>query len=65
MIAERRTEIQIVLLVVGIIVWGYGQRTDNGTLGYVGIGLFAAATLLRLFKRRADMPPQENDNGVG
>lgn len=49
---ERRTEIQIALVIVGMIAWGYGQRTENGVLQYVGIGFFAAATLLRFFKRK-------------
>ncbi len=53
----RRTEIQIALLFIGLFVWGYGQRTDNETLEYIGIGFFALATLLRFFKRRAPEEP--------
>ena len=52
----RRTEIQLALLVVGLVVWGYGQRIDDGRLMVVGIAFFAAATLLRLLKKR-DPPP--------
>ena len=48
----RRTEIQLALLVVGLVVWGYGQRIDDARLRVVGIVLFAIATALRLFKKR-------------
>ena len=50
----RRTEIQIALVIVGMIAWGYGQRTENGALQYIGIAFFAAATVLRFFKRKND-----------
>ena len=56
MIVARRTEIQLALLVVGLVVWGYGQRIDDGRLTGVGIVFFAAATLLRLLKKRD--PPE-------
>jgi hypothetical protein len=49
----RRTEIQIALLIVGVLAWGYGQRSENPKLQYVGIGFFAVATLLRFFKKRS------------
>ena len=49
----HRTEIQIGLLLIGLAVWGYGQRIENELLQYIGIGFFAAATILRFFKRRA------------
>ncbi len=54
MFATRRTEIQIALVLIGIIVWGYGQRVDDGTIRLVGIGVFAIATALRFLKRRDD-----------
>jgi hypothetical protein len=47
----RRTEIQLALLVVGLGVWGYGQRIDDARLRIVGIVLFAVATILRFFKK--------------
>jgi hypothetical protein len=54
----HRTEIQLALLVIGLIVWGYGQRTDDSRLTWIGLGFFAAATVLRLLKKP---PVQEND----
>ena len=47
----RRTEIQLALLVVGLVVWGYGQRVDDSRLRVAGIVVFAVATVLRLFKK--------------
>jgi hypothetical protein len=47
----RRTEIQIALLIAGVIVWGYGQRTDTQWLQWTGVGFFAVATALRFVKR--------------
>ncbi len=48
----RRTEIQIALLVVGLIVWGYGARTDQPRLTWIGLACFALATALRFAKKR-------------
>ena len=60
----RRTEIQLALVLMGLIVWGYGQRTDNDRLTWIGIVFFALATALRFLKRRAqhddlDEPPDD------
>jgi hypothetical protein len=49
---RRRTEIQLAVLVVGLAVWGYGQRIDDSRLRVVGIVLFAVATILRFFRKR-------------
>jgi len=54
----HRTEIQLALLLIGLIVWGYGQRTDDSRLTWIGLGFFAAATVLRLLKKRSE---QEQD----
>ena len=56
MTVNRRTEIQLALLVIGLIAWGYGERVDDQRLRYVGIGFFAAAFLLRIFKRKDASP---------
>ena len=56
----RRSEIQLALLVIGLVVWGYGQRVDNALLRYIGIVFFATATLLRFLKRRTeDQAPRD------
>jgi hypothetical protein len=55
---KRRTEIQLALAVMGLIVWGYGQRIDDARLTWIGLAFFAAATLLRFFKKR---PEQDSD----
>ena len=47
----KRTTIQLALLVIGVIVWGYGQRIDDPSLRLVGIALFALATMLRFFRQ--------------
>jgi hypothetical protein len=48
---KRRTDIQLALALIGLITWGYGQRVDDPTLRWIGIGFFAAATFLRFAKR--------------
>ena len=53
----RRTEIQLALLAIGVIVWGYGQRTEDSRLTYIGLGFFVVATAMRFFKRRDDQNP--------
>jgi hypothetical protein len=61
---SRRTVIQLALLLVGVIVWGYGQRIDDPSLRLVGIAVFALATLLRFFRRsdtRLRDAVEEND----
>ena len=54
---KRRTQAQLALLVIGVIVWGYGQRIDDNRLTWIGLAFFAAATLLRFFKRGPDPEP--------
>lgn len=50
---KRRTEVQLALLVIGVIVWGYGQRVEDNRLTWIGLGFFAAATALRFLKRKS------------
>jgi hypothetical protein len=51
---KRRTEIQLALAAIGLVVWGYGARNDDRRLTWIGIGFFAAATILRFFKKKPD-----------
>jgi hypothetical protein len=59
---SRRTTIQLVLLVIGMIVWGYGQRIDNASFRLIGIAFFALATLLRFFRRSETRHVEEPDD---
>jgi hypothetical protein len=47
----RRTPIQLALLTVGVIVWGFGQRNNDDRLTWFGLAFFAAAVVLRFFKK--------------
>ena len=58
----RRTTIQLVLLVIGLVVWGYGQRVDDPSLRLVGIALFALATMLRFFRRSGTQVEHPEDD---
>jgi hypothetical protein len=58
-VVRRRTEAQLALLLIGVIVWGYGQRVDDTRLTWIGVAFFAAATALRFLKRRATDSPEE------
>ena len=53
-----RSEIQVILLVIGMIVWGYGQRSENTALQFTGLGFFAVATALRFLKKKPPEPPE-------
>lgn len=57
-----RTEIQIALLVVGLIVWGYGQRNEVVVLQYTGLACFAIATALRFLKKKRPPEPPASDS---
>lgn len=46
----KRTVAQLALVLIGLIVWGYGSRTDDERLTLIGVIFFAAATALRFFK---------------
>ncbi len=63
----KRTTIQLALLVIGIIIWGYGQRIDDASLLLIGIAFFALATMLRFFRRsgtRAEEPDHDEDREI-
>ncbi|HVX40534.1 MAG TPA: hypothetical protein VHB25_13265 [Gemmatimonadaceae bacterium] len=60
---KSRTEVQLALLAIGVIVWGYGQRVDDARLRWIGIAFFAVAAAMRFLKRRAraDEHPEHDD----
>ena len=41
-----------VLLVIGVITWGYGYRIDDPNVRLAAIGILAAALLLRFVPKR-------------
>lgn len=43
---------RVALMVMGIVVWGYGARADDSQLRMIGIGLLAASLVLRFVRRR-------------
>ena len=47
---SRRTTFQLAFLIMGLIIWGYGQRVDDPTVRLVGIAFFAVAFVLRFFR---------------
>ena len=40
------------LLVIGVVVWGYGYRVDDPNVRLAAIGILAVALLLRFFRTR-------------
>ena len=56
----RRTTFQVAFLVMGLIIWFYGQRIDDPTVRLVGIAFFAVAFVLRFF-RSSDTRPSHDD----
>jgi hypothetical protein len=51
----RLIQIRVALAILGLVAFGYGIRTDDVQVRWVGIGLLAVAPLLRFIgptKRR-------------
>lgn len=46
------SHLKLGLAVVGIILWGYGVRSDVNWLRWTGIGFLAVAAVLRFLNRR-------------
>jgi hypothetical protein len=49
---SRLTLAKLVTALVGLGVFGYGVRAEDPVIRWVGVGLVAAAWLLRLGNRR-------------
>jgi hypothetical protein len=41
-----------ILLVIGVVTWGYGYRVDDPNVRLAAIGILAAALLLRFVPKR-------------
>jgi hypothetical protein len=64
----RRTTFQVAFLVMGLIIWGYGQRVDDEKIRIIGIAFFAVAAVLRFFRRsetRHHYEEEEEEEGEG
>ena len=48
----RSTQIKLGIALLGVLVWGYGQRVDSATIRWVGIAFLAAAVVLRFLPKR-------------
>ena len=46
------TSTKLLLAASGLVVWGYGIRTDEPAVQYVGIGTLVVAVLLRFMRKR-------------
>ena len=44
--------IRIVILALGLIVWGYGANVDDPQVRWIGIGMLALSLILRFFRPR-------------
>jgi hypothetical protein len=51
---KRRTEIQLALAAIGVVVWAFGVRAEDARLQWIGIAFFGAAAALRFFKKEPD-----------
>jgi hypothetical protein len=49
---KRLTLARVVLAAIGVIVWGYGYRTENPRLRLVAIVVLALTLLLRYLPKR-------------
>jgi hypothetical protein len=45
-----RAVLQLVLVLVGLVVFALGHRRESETLTLIAIGFFAAATIIRFVK---------------
>ncbi len=54
---------RLVLMVIGIVVWGYGYRVENEQTRVAGMAVLAVALLLRLVPKRwvGEVPPETEE----
>ena len=43
---------RLALTAIGIVVWGYGNATEQGRFMYAGMGILAIALVLRFVPKR-------------
>lgn len=49
---------RLLLVGIGLLVWGYGNSTSQPGLMYAGMGIIFVALLLRFARRWFDGPPR-------
>jgi hypothetical protein len=49
---------RLLLVGIGLLVWGYGNATSQPRLMYAGMGVIFVALLLRFAQRWLDRPPR-------
>jgi hypothetical protein len=59
----RRTIFQVAFLLMGLVIWGYGQKIDDPTVRIIGIAFFAVATMLRFFRTSDTRVRHEEEEG--
>jgi hypothetical protein len=53
--------IKLALVVIGLIIWAWGYRTDDSFFRVVGIVVLLVAFLLRFVGRRRRQEPERNE----
>lgn len=59
------SQVKIGLAIAGLVLFGYGARTDDPRLRWLGIAFLAVAFLLRFVRRRRPddtAPPPPDDD---
>ena len=48
------TQLKLGLALIGLILFGYGMRVEDGRMRWIGIAFLAAATVLRFIRPRRE-----------
>jgi hypothetical protein len=54
---DKLVAMRLLVTAMAIMVWGYGLKVDDANIRLVGMGLLAAALILRFAKRFIRKPP--------
>ncbi|HEY2375369.1 MAG TPA: hypothetical protein VGH98_05290 [Gemmatimonadaceae bacterium] len=56
------TQLKLGLTLIGLVLFGYGVRTDTGRLRWIGIAFLAAAAALRFIGPRSSRRRRSADD---
>jgi hypothetical protein len=56
------TQLKLGLAIIGLMLWGYGYRVDDGRMRLFGIAFLAVAAILRFVRRGP--PPDEGKSAT-